>query len=207
MPTFRCGRRMAPSSISCRARCPTRWTSGASRPAGGTPERMTAHDSQVSHPVFLNQRTLMYLATTAGGSRAALYALDLERRVPHRVSFGLEQYTSLAASADGRRLVATVAQTKSTLWRVPISDQVAEESAASPMTLPTGGGLSPRLGGSFLLYVSSRGGREGIWKLAAGTATELWTAPNARIVGGPSIARDGRGSRSWSRNTDAHGST
>jgi tricorn protease-like protein len=49
------------------------------------------------------------------------------------------------------------------------------------------------LGANFLLYVSSRGGSEGIWKLAAGTATELWTAPNARIVGGPSIARDGRG--------------
>ena len=161
-------------------------------PAGGTPERMTTHNSQVSHPVFLNPRTLMYLATTAGGSRAALHTLDVERRLPHRVSFGLEQYTSLAASADGRRLVATVARTKSTLWRVPISDQVAEESAATPVALTTAGGLSPRLHGNVLLYVSSRGGREGIWKLAAGTATELWSAPNARIVGGPSIARNGR---------------
>ena len=57
--------------------------------------------------------------------------------------------------------MATVANTKGTLWRVPISDQVAEESAASPITLPTAGGLSPRLGGNFLLYVSSRAGREG----------------------------------------------
>ena len=32
------------------------------RPAGGTPERITAHDSHVTHPVFLNQRTLLYLA-------------------------------------------------------------------------------------------------------------------------------------------------
>lgn len=163
------------------------------RPAGGVPERITTHTSRVSHPVFLNQRTLLYLATTADGSRAAIYALDLERRIPHRVSLGLEQYTSLAASTDGRRLVATVANTKGTLWRVPISDQVAEEAAASPITLPTAGGLSPRLGANFVLYVSSRSGSEGIWKLAAGTATELWTASNARIVGGPSIARDGRG--------------
>jgi len=162
------------------------------RPDGGIPERITAHNSQVSHPVFLNQRTLLYLATTADASRA-LYALDLVRRVPHRVSFGLEQYSSLAASSDGRRLVAAVTTTKGTLWRVSISDQVAEESAASPITLPMPGGLSPRLGANFLLYVSSRRGSDGIWKLAAGTATELWTAPNARIIGGPSIAQDGRG--------------
>src|SRR5207247_11300462 len=71
------------------------------RPAGGIPERITVHNSHVSHPVFLNQRTLLYLATTADGSRAAFYALDSERRIPHRVSFGLEQYTSLAASAGG----------------------------------------------------------------------------------------------------------
>ena len=76
---------------------------------------------------------------------------------------------------------------------MPISDQAAEESAASRITLPTAGGLSPRLGANFLLYVSSRGGSEGIWKLADGTATELWSAPDARIVDGPSIARDGRG--------------
>ena len=80
------------------------------RPAGGIPERMTAHNSHVSHPVFLNQRTLLYLATTADASGAGLYALDVERRIPHRVSFGVERYTSLAASADGRRLVATVAK-------------------------------------------------------------------------------------------------
>lgn len=162
------------------------------RPLGGIPERITTHNSRVSHPVFLDRRTLLYLATTAGGSQAALYALDPERRVPHRVSLGLDQYTSLAGSADSRYLVATVTTTKGTLWRVPISDQVAEESAASPITLPTAGGLSPRLGANFLLYVSSRGGREGIWKLAGGAATELWSAPDGRILGGPSIARDGR---------------
>jgi Tol biopolymer transport system component len=162
------------------------------RPAGGIPERITDHNSHVSHPVFLNPRTLLYLTTTVNGSRAAFYTLDIERRVPHRASFGLEQYTSLGASADGRRLVATVTNTKGTLWRVPISDQVAEESAASRITLPTAGGVSPRLGPNFLLYVSSRAGTEGIWKLGDGKATELWSAREGRIFGGPSIAQDGR---------------
>jgi Tol biopolymer transport system component len=163
------------------------------RPAGGIPERITAHHSHVSHPVFLNQRTLLYLATTADASGAGLYAVDVERRISHAISVGVEHYTSLAASADGRRLVATVASPKGTLWRVPISEQVAEESAASRITLPTASGLSPRLGANYLLYVSSRGGRAGIWKLAGGTANELWSGPDARIVGGPAIARDRRG--------------
>jgi Tol biopolymer transport system component len=162
------------------------------RPAGGVPERLTDHQSRVSHPVFLDRQTLLYLAAATAAPRAGLYAMDVERRVSHRISVGLDHYTSLAASADGQRLVATVASSKGTLWRVPISEQVTEKSEASRITLPTASGLSPRFGADYLLYVSSRGGRTGIWKLADGTATELWSDPDARIAGGPAIARDGR---------------
>jgi len=35
------------------------------RPTGGASERITHHDSLVSHPVFLNARTLLYLASDA----------------------------------------------------------------------------------------------------------------------------------------------
>ena len=56
--------------------------------------------------------------------------MDVERRLPHRISLGVEQYTSIAASADGRRLVATVSNPDTGLWRVPISDRTVEESAA-----------------------------------------------------------------------------
>jgi Tol biopolymer transport system component len=163
------------------------------RPAGGTSERITAHNSQVSHPAFLNERTLVYLATTADGSRTGIFAVDVERRFSRRISVGVEHYTSLASSADGRRLVATVASPKGTLWRVLISDQVAEESAATRITLPIASAQSPRIGPNYLLYVSSSGGRAGLWKFADGTATELWSGPDARIVGGPSIAPDNRG--------------
>jgi Tol biopolymer transport system component len=162
------------------------------RPTGGAAERITHHNSRVSHPVLLNHRTLMYLATDGDGSGPWLHSVDVERRVPHRVGTGLDRYTSLAASADGRRLVATLANPKGTLWRLLVADAPADASAATPISLTTGRGFSPRLGPGYLLYVSSKGASDGIWKLADGSATELWSAPEARIIGGPEVAPGGR---------------
>src|SRR5205807_4149375 len=125
------------------------------------------------------------------GSGPWLHGLDVDRRVPHRVRAGVDRYTSLAASADGRRLVATLANPKGTLWRLLIADAPVDASAATPISLTTGRGFSPRLGPGYLLYVSSNGTSDGIWKLADGAANELWTAPEARIIGGPEIAPDG----------------
>jgi Tol biopolymer transport system component len=42
------------------------------------------------------------------------------------------------------------------------------------------------------VYVSRKGGRQGIWKLVKGAASELWSDPRARVVGAPAIAPDGR---------------
>ena len=161
------------------------------KPTGGAAQRITYHNSRVSHPVLLNRRTLIYLASDRNDSGQSLYSLDVERRVPHRVSAGLDRYTSLAASADGRRLVATRANPKGTLWRLPVADAPADASAVTPIALTTGRGFSPRLGPGYLLYVSSKGTSDGIWKLANGAATELWSAPEARIIGGPEVALDG----------------
>ncbi len=162
------------------------------RPAGGTPERITHHDSMVSHPVFLDARTLLYLATDSGGSGPWIYVVDADGRRPSRVGPGVDSYTSLAASADGRRIVATLASPKSTLWRVPIAGTRAEMSDARRISLTTGDGRFPRLGPGFLLYVSSKGASDSIWKLQAGASTELWSAAEARIIGAPGIRRDGR---------------
>ncbi len=160
------------------------------RPTGGTPERITDHDSLVSHPVFLNVRTLLYLASDSDGSGPWIHSLDVDRRIPRRVSFGIDRYTSLASSADGQRLVATLANAKGTLWRLPITGTRSEMSSARRIPLTTGNGSSPRLGTGYLLYVSSKGATDSIWKLQGGRATELWSAPDTRIVGGPAISRD-----------------
>jgi Tol biopolymer transport system component len=159
---------------------------------GGPPERLMNHDAIVSHPVFLNAETLLYLATDADGFGPFIYALDVARRISRRVSVGIDKYTSLAANLDGSRVVATQARPESTLWRVSISGARADSSAARRIPLATGSGSSPRLGAGYLLYVSSKGASDSIWKLQGDVATEVWSAPEARVIGGPAIARDGR---------------
>jgi Tol biopolymer transport system component len=162
------------------------------RPAGGAPERITSHAGRVTHPVLLDPRTLMYLASDPDGSGPWLYSMDVERRIPHRLTSGLDRYTSLAASADGRRLVVTQASPKRTLWRLRLPDSAGEASAAARISLTTGTGFSPRLGSDYLLYVSATNTSESIWKLANGTGTELWSSVGARVFGGPAISPDGR---------------
>jgi len=158
---------------------------------GGHAERLTHHNAFVSHPVFIDARRLLYLATDPDGAGPFIHSLDVERRTTRRLGFsgGIERYTSLAASADGTRLVATLARPSGTLWRLPIS---GGRDKARRIALSTGNGSSPRLGMNYLVYVSSKGTTDSIWKLQGDAATELWSAPNARIVGGPAISRDGR---------------
>ncbi len=151
-------------------------------PAGGNPQRITSHNGRVTYPVFLDRRTLMYLASDSDGSGPWLYSMDVERRIPHRLTTGPDRYTSLAASADGRRLVATLASPKRTLWRLPIADSPAKASAPAQISLTTTG-FSPRLGPNYLLYVSATSGSESIWKLANGVAAELWSGQGARVLG------------------------
>ena len=174
------------------------------RSTGGPAERITYHNARVSHPVLLNGRTLMYLASDKDGSGPWLHVMDVDRRVPHRIGAALDRYTSLAGSADGQRLVATLATPKGTLWRLGIADTPVGTSAPTPIPLTTGRGFSPRLGPDYLLYVSSKGSGDVIWKLADGTTTELWSAPEARIIGGPEIAPDGR---RLAFSADQHGKT
>ena len=171
---------------------PDNWDVWRIRPSGAGLERMTTHNTRVTYPVMLDRRALMYLATDADGSGPWMYAMDVERRVTRRISTGLEAYTSLAASADGARLVATIANTRTSLWRLSVTADRSAQAAAAGPTPVAASGLTPRLETGSLLYVSSRGEREGIWRLAQGTSREIWSSAHARIVGGPAVAPDGR---------------
>src|SRR4030095_7940075 len=163
------------------------------RADGEEPERLTFHGSRVTFPTLLNASTLLYLATDSDGSGPWIYALDLNRRTSRRISTGLEQYTSLSASADGRRIVATVSRSTEQLWRVPIEDRVVDESRAIPMSLPTASGLSPRVGPGYVIYRAPKTGRDVLWKVAGDApAMELWNGVNGRVIEGPAIAPDGQ---------------
>jgi Tol biopolymer transport system component len=163
------------------------------RPTGGEPERLTFHDSRVTFPTLLGNRTLLYLATDEDGSGPWIYAMDVERRVPHRISTGVEEYMPLAASTDGRRLVATVSRSTAGLWRVPVADRVIAESDATPISLPTGSGRSPRVGPGYIVYHAPKAGNDGLWKLSnQGAPTELWNGLDGRAVAGPAIAPGGQ---------------
>jgi Tol biopolymer transport system component len=81
-------------------------------PAGGTPERITSHMGRVSHPVLLDRRTLLYLASDPDGSGPWLYSVDVERRIPHRLTSGLDRYTQTRSRSIQSSTLPTVIRTK-----------------------------------------------------------------------------------------------
>jgi len=170
---------------------PDHWDLWRVRPSGSGLERLTNHNSRVSYPVLLDRRTLLYLATDADASGPWVYALDVERRISHRVSYGLEGYTSLAASANGTRLVTTVANAHTSLWRISLGAARATGSSAAAPKAVAAEGAAPRFGSGFLLYVSSLGGKPGLWTLTNGTSREIWAGTPTSVLGAPAISPEG----------------
>jgi Tol biopolymer transport system component len=158
---------------------------------GGVAERLTHHNSQVAYPTLLDKHTLIYTATRENVSGSGLYAMDVERRIPHSVSAGLEECVSVGASADGRRLVVTVANPVRDLWTVPITDQVVDDSGVRRFSLPTLRAAAPRFGPDYILYLGSKGRADGLWKLKDGSETELWKGSEGTVPYAPAISPDG----------------
>jgi len=159
---------------------------------GRAPEQLTWHNSRVSFPALLDGRTLLYLATTADGSGPWLYALDLERGTSRRLKTGGHSYTSIAASADGRSLVATETHPTATLWRVHLGDGIASAADAVQIPIRTTRGVAPRIGPGFLVYRAPKAGTDALWRLEGDAeARELWSGVEGRCVAGPALTADG----------------
>jgi len=161
-------------------------------PEGAQPQRLTHHGNFVAYPAPIDARTVLYVARDQDGSGPWLWTLDVERKVTQRVSFGLEQYISVAASADGRRLAATVANPTASLWSVPLGDHPAEERDVKSFPVPTVRALAPRFGGSALFYLSSHGTGDGLWRLQDGQAVELWRGSEGPLLEPAAVSQDGR---------------
>jgi dipeptidyl aminopeptidase/acylaminoacyl peptidase len=81
---------------------------------------------------------------------------------------------------------------RTSVWRMPLApDETAATSPTIPASILTNA-ASPRIGRDFILYVSWRGERQGIFSLAQDSSREIWSSLHARIVGGPALAPDGQ---------------
>jgi Tol biopolymer transport system component len=157
---------------------------------GGSPERLENEGSAVTSLAPIDARTLIYVARAADGSGPWLWTADTERKIVRRASSGLEQYTSIAASRDGRRLVATIINPTSTLWSVPILDRPAQDGDVRPIGLPTGRVWGPRFAGASLFYLSGRGTPDGLWRFQDGRTFEVRKGADGALLEPPAVFRD-----------------
>ena len=169
---------------------PDEWDIWRVRASGADLERITAHDSRVAYPVLLDDRTLLYLADDAQRAGPWLYGMDVMHRVPHRISLGVETYTSLAASADGLHLAATVANPRTSIWRMKL-DNGANATAAAP-ELVSPNGTSARFAGHVIVYVAESANGQRLWKSENNSRSEIWNAAPGRIAGAPAVSPDRR---------------
>jgi len=161
------------------------------RPAGGAPERLTHNNNDVRYLALLDDRNILYVSPDRNGAGPWLWSLDPSTKVSRRLSSGLEVYTSVDASADGHRLVATVASPTANLWSFPILDRSAEEADVKPYPLPSLRAHSPRFGGAALFYLSSRSGGDGVWRYDNGQAAEIWRGSEGALFEPPAVSPDG----------------
>jgi eukaryotic-like serine/threonine-protein kinase len=160
-------------------------------PDGGGLEQLTHLDTDIDYPTPINDRTILFTAHNQDGAGPWLWSFDTKTRVATRVSSGLEQYTALAATIDGRHLAASVDSAEVNLWSVPISDRVAEEKEAAAYQLPTARSLAPRFGGNKLFYLSSRDGADGLWTYSDGKAQEVWKGSDGALATPAAVSADG----------------
>ena len=161
------------------------------RPSGGRPQQLTQQNVAVNFLTALDSRTLLYVSRALDGSGPWLWALDVETLRRQRVSIGVEQYTSVAASRDGRRVAATVANPTASLWRVPLREPIAGEGDVEPYPLPQARSLAPRFGGTALFYLSTSGVGDGLWRAQDGQSFLVRKGADGALFEPPAVSRDG----------------
>jgi serine/threonine protein kinase len=160
-------------------------------PEGGNPEQLTHLNTDIAYPTPINESTVLFVAHNKDGAGPWLWAFDRKTRTTNRVSSGLEQFTALAATADGRRLVAGVVNSQVSLWSVPITSRLVEERDVKPFQLPTSRSQAPRFGGGTLFYLSSRDGADGLWSYRDGRALEIWNGSEGALQSPAAVSADG----------------
>ena len=110
------------------------------------------------------------------GRRPVAVGADTDTRTSRRVSPGPEQSTSIGASVDGRRLVASVARPRAELLTIPIMARLTTVADVQPYGVPGVRALAPRIRGPALFYLSGQGTGDGLWRRQDNQATEIGAA-------------------------------
>src|SRR5262249_39170796 len=139
----------------------------------------------------LDANTVVYTGRAADGAGPWLWAVDVNSRKSHRISAGLEQYTSVAASADGRTLAASRSNPRASLSSVPILDREALPADVHPYGPAGVRAWMPRVRNSALYYLSAFGTADGLWRFQDAQTTEIWRGSQAALLEPPAISRDG----------------
>ena len=161
------------------------------RASGGALERLTSQGSAVNFLAPLDPRRLLYLARDDMRAGPWLWLLDAETKVARRVSSGLEEYTSLSASRDGRRVVTTISRPSSSLWSVPLGPRVADDASVARYPIPTPRAMAPRVARNSIFYVSPSGPDVGLWRFHEGRASEVWKGGQRTLFEPPAVSADG----------------
>jgi serine/threonine protein kinase len=162
------------------------------RPSGGEPERMTRLNVGVRFLTPFDPTTWLFVAPSANREGPWLWTFGETARVPRRVSSGLEQYTSVSASRDGRRIVATLSNTKTSLWRVPLRDEPVAETEVRPYLLPSRVS-TPRFGRDSLFYLSTGSVGADLFRHQEGTPpVQIWSGADGGLSEAPAVSPDGQ---------------
>ncbi len=158
---------------------------------GGKLEQLTHLNIDITYPTPIDDRTILFVAPDENGAGPRLWVFDVKTGASRRVSSGLEKYTALAATADGRRFAASVVNDRVNLWSVPVTDHIVEERDVKPFLLPTVRARAPRFGGESLFYLSSRDGADGLWSYREGQSLEIWNGSEGALQSPPAVSADG----------------
>jgi len=152
---------------------------------------MTTANTDITSIATLDARTVLYVGRSENREGPWIWSLDTITKTRRRVSSGVERYSSVAASHDGRRIVATLDNTTTRLWSVPL-DRVSGERDAARYQPSTPDAFAPRFGGDALFYLSSTATGVGLFRSQAGIAAEIWKGSDGALSEAPAISRDGR---------------
>ena len=163
------------------------------QPSGERAERLTHQHAPANFLAPIDARTVLYVARAEDWSGPWLWALDVESKVTRRATAGLEQFTFVSASRDGRRVVATVERPTASLWRVPLDGRPATDADAEPYLMPSDRAFAPRFGGTSLFYLSlsSRGTGDGLWRVQNHQAFEVRKGADGVLTEPPAASPDG----------------